>query len=121
VLPTPGRVYLEGISLGVLMRIAFGIQEYHLAGTPGWMVSEHYDIDARAPVNTPPEQLNAMIQSLMADRFQLRFHRETRDLPVYTLTAARSGFKLKPAKDGSCIPIERFRDRCRQSTAISFV
>jgi uncharacterized protein (TIGR03435 family) len=43
-----------------------------------------------------------MLQMLLEDRFKLKIHRETRDVPAYILTVARSGLKLKPLKEGSC-------------------
>jgi uncharacterized protein (TIGR03435 family) len=44
-----------------------------------------------------------MLQSLLEDRFKLKVHRETKELPAYTLTAAKSGFKLPPPKEGDCL------------------
>ena len=44
-----------------------------------------------------------MLQSLLEDRFQLKIHRETRELPVYALVAAKSGLKLPPPKEGNCV------------------
>ena len=47
--------------------------------------------------------MKLMLQTLLADRFQLQVHRETREMPAYVLTVARGGSKLTPAKDGGCI------------------
>jgi uncharacterized protein (TIGR03435 family) len=46
-----------------------------------------------------------MLQSLLEDRFQLKIHRETREVPVYSLTVAQGGYKLKPFTEGSCTPM----------------
>ena len=47
-----------------------------------------------------------MLQSLLEDRFQLKVHRETREIPVYALTIAKGGSKLQPFREGSCIPVD---------------
>jgi uncharacterized protein (TIGR03435 family) len=72
-------------------------------GGPAWINSEGYDIEAKSAENTDPNQIWLMWQSLLADRFKLRLHRETRELPGYVLTAAKSGFKLPAAKEASCV------------------
>jgi uncharacterized protein (TIGR03435 family) len=61
-----------------------------------------YDIDAKAEGNPNSGQMRLMMQGLLEDRFQLKLHRETRELPVYELTAARGGIKLQAPKPGSC-------------------
>ena len=48
-----------------------------------------------------------MLQKLLEDRFQLRTHRETREMPAYVLTVARGGARLQPSKDGGCIEVDR--------------
>ena len=57
-----------------------------------------YQIDAKLPANATPDQIPAMLQRLLAERFQLVVHRESRTTPVYTLTIDRGGLKLKPAQ-----------------------
>ncbi len=67
-------------------------------GGPSWIRAERYDVIAK----TEPEQeaaMQLMLRTLLEQRFQLKLHRETKDLPVYALTAAKGGFKLK---QGSC-------------------
>jgi uncharacterized protein (TIGR03435 family) len=64
---------------------------------------ERYEIDAKADGNANRNQMFLMLQSLLEDRFQLKVHRETRDLPVYALVAAKGGLKLPPPKEGGCI------------------
>ncbi|HEX3743934.1 MAG TPA: TIGR03435 family protein [Bryobacteraceae bacterium] len=58
-----------------------------------------YDLDARTPGETPPaaQEVREMMQSLLAERFQLKFHREMREMPVYELVATKRGARLKPA------------------------
>jgi len=70
---------------------------------PAWIDSEGYDIDAKPAANTDPKQIWLMWQTLLADRFKLRLHRETREFPIYDLTAAKGGPKLPAAKAAGCV------------------
>ena len=72
-------------------------------GGPAWINSEGYDIEVKPGANTDPKQWWLMWQTLLADRFKLKLHRQTRELPVYVLTAAKNGFKLPAAKPADCI------------------
>jgi uncharacterized protein (TIGR03435 family) len=74
-----------------------------VVGGPAWINSEGYDIEVKPGANTDPKQWWLMWQTLLADRFKLKLHRETRELPVYVLTAANSGFKLPAAKQADCV------------------
>jgi len=74
-----------------------------VAGGPAWINSEGYDIEVKAGANADPKQWWLMRQTLLADRFKLKLHRETRELPVYVLTAAKNGFKLPAAKPADCV------------------
>jgi uncharacterized protein (TIGR03435 family) len=74
-----------------------------VVGGPEWIDSEGYDIDAKPPAGTGPQQVWTMWQTLLADRFRLKLHRETRDLPVYNLTVAPGGLKLPAAKPAECV------------------
>lgn len=73
-------------------------------GGPAWINSEGYDIKAEPGAKADPKQVWLMWQRLLADRFKLRLHRETRELPIYILTAAKNGFKLPaPPQDVGCV------------------
>jgi bla regulator protein BlaR1 len=75
-----------------------------LSGAPGWVRTDQYDIEARAQGNLTKDQMRLMVQSLLADRFKLALHYETRQLPVYALVLSKEGRlgpQLKPS-DGSC-------------------
>jgi uncharacterized protein (TIGR03435 family) len=75
-----------------------------IVGGPAWINSEGYDIKTKPPANTDPKQFWLMWQTLLADRFKLRLHRETRELPVYVLTSATRGLKLPaPPKEVGCV------------------
>jgi uncharacterized protein (TIGR03435 family) len=73
-----------------------------VVGGPAWINSEGYDIDAKPGGNTDPKQTWLMWQTLLADRFKLRLHRETRELPIYDLMAVKSGPKLPAAEKADC-------------------
>jgi uncharacterized protein (TIGR03435 family) len=73
-----------------------------VVGGPAWIDSEGFDIDTK-PANPDPKQQWLMWQNLLADRFQLKLHRETRELPVYIMSAAPGGLQLPPAKNVVCV------------------
>ena len=100
--PFPGRLTASA-PLGVLMQGAYQVGPFQIVGGPDWVRSEQYEIDAKATGNPGRAQLMLMLRSLLADRFQLRIHRESREMPVYALTPARGGLKLPPPRDGSCV------------------
>ena len=86
---------------------AYGVPRYRIANVPDWLTSERFDLDARAAdVNATSPQLMLMLQSLLEDRFKLRAHRETRQGPVYVLSVARGGHKLRASSDSGCILID---------------
>lgn len=78
-----------------------------IEGAPGWVYSDRYDIEAKAE-GTPADRMmmGPMFQALLEDRFQLKIHRETKEVPVYALTVPKSGSKLKPLEEGSCTPFD---------------
>jgi len=80
-----------------------------VSGGPDWIQNDPYDLQAKLPDNVPSytmaqlrdgeaPEISMMLQSLLADRFDLKYHRETRQLPVYVLTQVRKSPKLGPAK-----------------------
>ena len=71
-----------------------------IRASPNWMSSEGFDIEARAqgPVTSSNEML-LLLQSLLADRFNLRLHRETKESSVYALVIGRDGLKMKLSED----------------------
>jgi len=76
---------------------AYGLKYYQVSGGPRWLNSDHFDISARAPGDTPltNDQLKQMLQALLADRFRLGVHRETKEMPVYALVIGKNGAKLQ--------------------------
>jgi uncharacterized protein (TIGR03435 family) len=99
--PLPGRLTANA-TLQILMQQAYGVQSFQIAGGPAWMDMARYEIEAKAGAPTSRDQLLVMLQSLLEDRFHLKTHRETKDLPVFTLVSTRGGVKMSAPTDGTC-------------------
>ena len=95
---------MQGFAPRTLIVFAYGVGAYQVTGGPSWIGSDRYDLQAKAAGDaTVREMEGPMLQSLLADRFKLSFHRETQQLPVYELTRAGGNTKLQQTKGGSCI------------------
>jgi bla regulator protein BlaR1 len=101
----------KSMPMQMLIREAYGVQNYQITGAPEWITSEMFDVDLKAGKSTgdelqklSPEQRKLeqqrMLQALLADRLNLTLHRETKDLPIYELVIATDGPKLQKAKPG---------------------
>jgi uncharacterized protein (TIGR03435 family) len=99
--PHPGGLSAIA-SVRLLMQNAYTLQPFQILGAPSWAESEHFEIEAKAAPNSSRTQVFLMLQSLLEERFQLRIHREARELPVYNLVPARSGLKLPRPAEGTC-------------------
>ncbi|MEQ1759183.1 MAG: M56 family metallopeptidase [Vicinamibacterales bacterium] len=86
-----GRVTLTNLTLRDLIVRAYETQEHLVVGGPDWVGTDRFDIVATATGHPAPGQTISMVRTLLADRFRLVMHRETRDMPIYNLVAARSG------------------------------
>jgi uncharacterized protein (TIGR03435 family) len=108
-----GGLNFANISAHFILTFAYDIRDFQLFGEPGWMKTERFDIktkgDGTGPdPSRPPSDAEfrkfdyanrQRTRSMLAERFQLKFHRETRELPVYALVLAKGGHKMK-ANDG---------------------
>jgi uncharacterized protein (TIGR03435 family) len=105
----PGRFNATGMTVKFLITLAYDVKDFQVSGGPSWVNSERYDIDAKEPDSIaqemdklPREQrqqlARSMLQSLLADRFQLKLTRGTKELPAYALVVAKNGPKLQEAK-----------------------
>jgi uncharacterized protein (TIGR03435 family) len=79
-----------------LIFFAYGLHTSQIIGAPAWFATDLYDIEAIPDIEGVPSvrQQNMMLQKLLADRFQLKFHHEQRELPVYVVTVAKDGPKM---------------------------
>jgi uncharacterized protein (TIGR03435 family) len=113
-----GRFTAANISLKMLIHLAYGVTDSQISGGPGWLNSEKFDIEAKAddssiaePWKLSEEQRKLaqdrskrMLQALLADRFKLTLHRETKELPVYALVVAKNGPKIQQASTDELRP-----------------
>ncbi len=90
-------VYWLNGPLGML-EWAYGVREFQVLGAPAWLGRERFEIQARAEHPSSEGQIKQMVQALLADRFDLKLHRETREISVYALVVGRNGPKLADAK-----------------------
>ena len=89
----PGRITYTGVNLKALVARAYGVKEFQIEG-PQWLEGERYDVIATIPKGADKEQVGLMLQRLLAERFKLTLHRETKPMTVYTLSVAKGGAKL---------------------------
>jgi uncharacterized protein (TIGR03435 family) len=102
----PGRFTATNVTLRLLIRNAYQLQDFQISGGPSWIGSDHFDIvakidgpvqDSFAGAQRPgPTPVQLMIRALLAERFKLTVHNETKDLPIYALVMARSDGRLGP-------------------------
>lgn len=97
-----GRFRLTAVPTRTLIRLAYGVREFQIAGQPSWVDDERYDVDAKADGSTSFDQMRPMLQALLADRFKLAVRRERRTGRVYELVPARGGLKVTPTPPGGC-------------------
>ncbi len=90
-----GRLRAINFSLAGFMTAAYRVSASRIVGAPEWFDSEYFDIDATSEGDNSGDENRLRLQSLLADRFKLVIHHETRDLPVYALVLAKPG-KLGP-------------------------
>jgi uncharacterized protein (TIGR03435 family) len=88
-------------TLKTLIQAAYNLPPSCVSGGPAWVDSERYDILAKSPGAVRPtlDEQMAMLRALLADRFQLTFHRGEKEMAIYTLTIARPGAKLKESAE----------------------
>jgi uncharacterized protein (TIGR03435 family) len=125
---SPGRLRVQCMAVGNMIRLAYlglfgrGLLNYDappddtkwLRNAPPWVKSEWYTVDAETddPVANKPdapgrrdseERMEQMLQLVLEERFQLKIHRDSEEVPMYNLTVAKGGFKLKPMEPGGCV------------------
>jgi len=99
-----GRFAAANLPLRTIILRAYDVRDYQLLGAPDWLVKDRYAIQAKAPEGSFSDaQIWLMVRRLLEDRFQLKIHRETKELPVYVLVVGKSGPKIQAAKD-SLVP-----------------
>ncbi len=110
---SPGRLELRCRTLADLIKMAyvqfaggqraFTIGDASISGGPSWIYSERFDIEAKAEQPQSQDIMRGpMLQKLLVDRFRLKVHSSTTEIPVYALTVAKGGPRLQTAQDGRC-------------------
>jgi len=97
------RVDIGFLSLADLIPIAYRVKNYQVSG-PDWMSSLRFDIQATLPEGATREQVPEMLQAMLADRFKMAAHRESKEHSVYALVVGKSGSKLKDAPPDADAP-----------------
>jgi len=111
-----GALQASGMTMKGLIQQAYDVRGFQISGGPGWIGTERYDIEAKGNgpavseddlIKMTDEQRNQFMQemrvklrALMADRFKLKIHRETKEMPVYALVVAKNGPKIEKKGDG---------------------
>lgn len=111
---SPGGITLPCFSVRILIRMAYSAfsgadlnaRLMQVLNGPSWIDTDRYDISAKPEAKATPAEMAPMLQTLLEDRFNLKVHKEPRDTPVYELTVAEQNPKLRPSKDGDCIPMD---------------
>jgi uncharacterized protein (TIGR03435 family) len=97
---TGGQTFIgRCITARLLITYSYKIIDSQLVGGPGWLDTELYDFDAKADHSLTRAELAPMLQTMLAERFKLQFHRETRTMPALALSLDKTGAKMK-ANDG---------------------
>jgi uncharacterized protein (TIGR03435 family) len=93
------RWVATNFTLKNLLALAYDMNPRTISGGPGWMESEHFNIEAIAPGDVRPTRLEQMqmLRALLVERFGLKFHRQEKEFSIYELTVAKGGSKLKLA------------------------
>lgn len=99
----PGQFNATNVPLRLLIQNAYQVQPFRLIGGPGWIGEDRFDIRAKPPEGFTPDpgRMQLMLRALLADRFKLAVHTETREMPIYNLVLARSDGKLGPKLEPS--------------------
>jgi len=95
---SPGQLSARNATLKELVEGAYALENYQVTEGPGWIDSARFDVQAKPAGASTREQLLSMLRPLLADRFKLAFHRETKELPVYALVVAKGGPKFQKPK-----------------------
>lgn len=88
------QVNCNYLSLKDYIRMAYRVKIYQVVG-PDWMASTRFDISAKLPAGASRDQVPDMLKSLLAERFQLKSHLDSKEFPVYGLTVGKNGLKIK--------------------------
>jgi uncharacterized protein (TIGR03435 family) len=104
-----GRLSAVNVTLRMLIRNAYLLQDFRMSGGPGWIDTDRFDVEATAGASVTFDQIRAMTRTLLEDRFQLKTHTETRELPIYVLSVVKRDGKLGDQiklSGAECLPMK---------------
>jgi uncharacterized protein (TIGR03435 family) len=93
----PSQVRIENLSLRTLIAISYGVKGTEQLAGPDWLSTATFDIVAKPPIGYKHEQLQFLLRNLLADRFKLTVHHETKLISAFALVVAKNGLKLHEA------------------------
>jgi uncharacterized protein (TIGR03435 family) len=91
---SPDGLTMRNVTLSACIQWAYDVRDFQISG-PGWLSEDRYDVAAKAAGPAPEDQLRLMLQTLLAERFQLALHRQTKELQAYALVVGKNGSKLR--------------------------
>jgi len=105
-----GRLDISRVTLKTLTAFAWRLQPFQVSGGPAWVRSEYFSIQAKAIADPGEDRLLLMVQALLAERFSLKLHFETKEAPVYFLVGGQPGKRLpiglQVTTEGSCARVQ---------------
>ncbi len=101
----PRELIVKNTTLRNLIRMAYHVRDFQIAGGPAWIDSDRYDMEVKMgsdwTIESREQMIGPTLQALLKERFKLNLHREMKELPVYSLTISKYGHRLPPSK-GRC-------------------
>jgi uncharacterized protein (TIGR03435 family) len=106
-----GKLSMRNVPMKVMVMMAYHVRPEAVTGGPGWIESDRFDVVAKASQATTPAELRRMLQTLLAERFNLALHMDQKIMPAYAMVLGRNGSKMQPADaalltDQRCSPGE---------------
>ena len=98
----PGGRLTAATPVRTLIQTAYDLPPFQVLGGPEWLRSELYEIEGKADGNPSKDEILVMLRQLLQERFALKTHRESKELPIYNLVAAKGGLKLPAPKQATC-------------------
>ncbi len=96
----PGRINYQGLPMRMLLADAYAMKDYQISG-PDWLDSERFDVMAKFPEGVKRDQVPAMLQALLAERFKIVSHRDKKEMGIYALVVGKNGLKLKEVEESA--------------------
>jgi len=113
----PGHLLMKDVTVQTCIKWAYGVQRSQVIGPAELLKQIHYDIEAKSDEPANEAQLKLMMQTLLASRFALKFHRDKRELKGFAMTVVKGGSKMQPSK-GDGVP---YRQNSANGTVAKFM